>query len=66
MVLLNIMVIKLLDDHENLDRWAISGSICDAIYENYTSFVISFTLAGIFNPNILHAKIMKTPKNYNK
>ena len=29
-------------------------------------FVISFTSAGILNPNILHPKMTKTPKNYNK
>ena len=32
----------------------------------YLIFVISFTQAGILNTNILHPKITKTPKNYNK
>ena len=32
----------------------------------YLIYVISFTQAGFLNPEFLHQKTMKTPKNYNK
>ena len=47
------------------DGWTEEAPI--KVSESYCIFFISnFTQAGFFNPNILHPKLWKTPKNYTK